>query len=1046
MKKEEAIRNFVRTNYRLLVHREGFDRGRYKDIKNAYFGKQLQHRFGIPRDKEICNCLVDFLIKAQRISDGEILEQAISDSPFLKMNNIKANNYIAIIDLAARKYAIKEETRELQEAEKQEKLLNWIKREHAKEVEELIQQKKEEYRRLPSILDDTDFDEPEELPKEQEEREWWEELKLRENPFPGPLDGFFQIDKSLYNEIIIETPPIKWALNEVRKQQISIFHRGFLLGGEFGTGKTTFFDFISPHLTIRRIEPIRIAPSENISEAHYTQEFQKEMCMQVTKIANRYNLPGTSRIIDFEEARLLMLEIQSSGIKGFLVFVDDLHKKTDLNRVFNFLANLQTTKNNFTRDGINVVFVVSGFPNWGDRIRRNSALTGFFDASDELTLPEVTPQLAAQAIKKRLQAFSLNPEKELAVKEEFLQTVFKQVSAEIGRTNIGFRPYIQEAVKYFQERKFDILSIDFTELDESTTEAIKQTLEAHNDFKRSIDKLVFGGRIKKKEVREITLKVLCETYLRKGVSENEDIFNDNKFSFKQLRKCGLIQKCDRKGKLVWGASPFLEELNKKVIEKFSLSMEDYLVPIYSTRTQRIRGKKGKQNIVQGFRRDLKGWKDELERSILSNLGIALGMYSEYVFQIAETDAKKLRSLQEMPSIDRIEECIWTMMKCVIRFESPRLFDLCGESNILGWTLRHRTLEYSSHFISMVRSLKKETITEADIARLISFANDAFVELWNEFKQSVKIYGSCHVKCCKITKRVLKTVYSEGNIILSSMRPRREYFEFLDKLVGDIEQTIRQYLLVSCSLIFGQCHVRVKYYPEDIKSYIVKKISSSSTSYESYNEFENLNRGQYRRLFTQIGKTSELYRFIIHPLIKNWDSQDTSSFFDLFGELNIITSHMKTMSVEDIKRDVPTFFRLACRLISAISDRLISLVVFNSTILRSNGKTSVVFGYNCEKHGKVMRIAETEEATDLPSAICHHDITGACSAGSTSKIMDNSNNVFAGVELDLMDIEETRIKFGTTYCESIALITNLVANGEVRVIPLYGTSICLARIS
>jgi len=279
-----------------------------------------------------------------------------------------------------------------------------------------------------------------------------------------------------------------------------------------------------------------------------------------------------------------------------------------------------------------------------------------------------------------------------------------------------------------------------------------------------------------------------------------------------------------------------------------------------------------------------------------------------------------------------------------------------------------------------------------------------------------------------------------------MRPKREYFGFLNKLVGDIEETIRQYLLVSCSLIFGQQHVRIKYYPEDIRKYVVKKIPSSSTSYESYNEFENLNRGQYRLLFTQIGKTSELYRFIIHPVIKNWDSQDISAFFYLFGELNITTSHMKTISVEDMKKDVPTFFRLACRLISAISDRLISLVVFNSTILRSNGKTAVVFGYNCEKHGRTMRMAETEEATDLSKAICHHDITGTCSTSSTSKIMDNSNNVFAGVELDLMDIEETRIKFGMTYCESIALITNLVANGEVRVIPLYGTSICLARIS
>ncbi|MBA7524561.1 hypothetical protein ES705_16702 [subsurface metagenome] len=641
MNKEEAIRNFVRRNYKLLKEKETFDRKRYNDIKKVYFGKELQYRFGNPRDKEICKCFVeDFLIKTQRISDKETLEQIISETPFLKMNNINADDYVALIDLTTEKYAIKEEIQGLQEFEKHEKLLEWVKRERAKEIDDLILQKKEEYRKLPSILDDMDFDEPEELPKEDEIREWWEELNLRENPFPGPLDGFFLIDKSLYNEIIVETPPIQWALNKVKKEQIDIFHKGFLLGGESGTGKTTFFDFMAPHLTIKHIEPIRIALSQNISVAHYVQKFEKVMCFEIAEIAKRYNIPKTSRIVDFEEARLLMLEIQDRGTKGFFVFVDDLHKHSDLNRVFDFLANLQITKNIFSRAGINVAFVVSGFPSWRDRIRQDSALTGFFDAADELTLPEVTPELAAQTIKKRLQAFSINPEKELTVKEEFLKTIFKKVSSEIGHANIGFRPYIQEAVNNFQEKKFDILSIDFTKLDENIRQRIKQSLEASDTFKKSIDKLVFGGGIKKKEVREMALKVLCETYLRKGVSEDEEIFEKNIFLFKQLSECGLIQKYDRKGKLVWKVSQILHELNKKIITQFNLSMEDYLVPIYSVPTLKVKEKKTEQNKVEIFEQDLREWTGKMESSLALNLATALKMYSENIFPFTETNSKK----------------------------------------------------------------------------------------------------------------------------------------------------------------------------------------------------------------------------------------------------------------------------------------------------------------------------------------------------------------------------------------------------------------------
>jgi len=951
MNKEEAIRNFVRKNYKLLKDKETFDRKRYKGIKTAYFGKELQYRFGKPRDKEICKCFVeDFLIKAEKIFDEEILEQRISETPFLKINNIKAEDYIALIDLMTKKYAIKEEIQGLQEVEKHEKLIEWVKRERTKEIDDLILQKKEDYRRLPSILDDADFDEPEELPKEDETKDWWEELNLRENPFPGPLDGFSLIDKSLYDEIIVETPPIQWALNKVKQEQVDIFHKGFLLGGEFGTGKTTFFDFIAPHLTIKHIEPIRIALSENISEAHYVQKFEKEMCIAIAKIAKKYNLPRTSRIIDFEEARLIMLEIQDISAKGFFVFMDDLHKHSDLNRVFNFLANLQIVKNNFSRDGINVAFVVSGFPSWRDRIRQDSALTGFFDAADELTLPEVTPKIAAQAIKKRLQAFSINPEKELAVKEEFLKTIFKKVRSGIGRENSGFRPYIQAAVKNFEKKKFDILSIDFTKLDENIRREIKLILEANDDFKKNIDKLVFGGGIKKKEVREMTLKVLCEIYLRKGVDEDEEIFEKNEFSFKQLIECGLIQKYDRGGELAWGVSPFLDELNKKIITQFNLSMEDYLVPI----------------------------------------------------------------------------------------ESPLLLYISGESDISGWTLRHRTLEYPQHFISMERNLEKGKIERADITRLISFANDAFEELWSEFKESRNIYQSGYVKCYGIPRKVLKTIYSEYNNLFTITKPREEYFNSLNEFVGTIEDTLRQYLLVSCTLIFGPgYHIRSKYYPKKIKEYITKNVPSSSTSDESYNEFEELNRGNYRDLFTQIGKSSEFYRFIIKPLIEKWDSQDIESFFEVFGNLNIDTSHRKKISVEDRKKDVPTFFRLACRLISDVSTRLTNLVMLNNTILYAHDKTSVVFGYQSKRHGEVRRIVPIEEASDVPDAIYHHEITSALLTNGINKIMENSDNAFGSIELNLMDIEETRIKFNLNYCESIPLISNFLTNNKIRVIPLYG---------
>ena len=163
MNKFDALRKFARNNYKLLNEKTHFDKKRYKEIKKDYFGRVLKHQFGMPRDKEICDCFVELLLKTERILDEEALEQAISCTPFLKMNNITAGNYVATIDSIAGKYAIKEDIDGLQEVDKIERQLEWVKKEHSKQIEELIIQKKEEYRRLPSILDDVDFEEPEQL-------------------------------------------------------------------------------------------------------------------------------------------------------------------------------------------------------------------------------------------------------------------------------------------------------------------------------------------------------------------------------------------------------------------------------------------------------------------------------------------------------------------------------------------------------------------------------------------------------------------------------------------------------------------------------------------------------------------------------------------------------------------------------------------------------------------------------------------------------------------------------------------------------------------
>lgn len=1044
MNKSEAIDQFIRNNYKLLRRPGQFDKKRYTQIKREYFGKILKYQFGNPPDKEICDRFVKLLIKAEKILREEDLEQLIPNLRFLKLNNVTSSRYAATISSIAKTYAIKEELAGLKSIEKIEKEFEWVKKERTQDIEDAISQKKEEYRRLPSIIDDVDFEEPEQLAQRSKETDWWQDLNLRDNPFQGPLDGFSTIDKSMYQQIIVETAPIVWALDKLEKEPLDIFHKGFLLAGEFGTGKTTFYDFIAPHLTRKQVEPIRIALTESVNEAYYVRKFEREVCIAISKLTKQYNLQRTGFVADFTEAKIHMMELQNI-IKGFLIFIDDLHKHTDLDLVFRFLSHLQIVKNNFSRDDINVVFVTAGFSNWREKIRKDPALMGFFDAPDQLTLPEVTPSLAAQAIKRRLQAFSVNLDKELGIKEEFLTSIFKKVRAERGDVNIGFRPYIQEAIQMFEQKQFDILSVNITMDDPQVSQEIKSKLEANSDFAESLHKLIFGGGIQKQPVRERTLRVLCEIYLRKGVTEDEDFFNSQKFYFKRLREASLIQKFDREADgqhtLAWNVNPLVAKLNKQIIDEFQLSMEDYLVPIYSTSIQAVTAKK-ELTKVEVYEKDLKQWQKQLNETAINSLRKALASYSEHIFSF--TSSKSI-SPNSLPSIDKIEESVWTMMKAIIRYESPLLLDICGETNIEGWRLRHRSLECSQQFLSLLRSARSSSFTAADCTRLLSFADETFRELWNDLKESIAVYRSSGATCYMLPKRVLRTIYTEHATFLSTTAQQAEYFDSLESFTTEIEQSLRQYLLVSCILIFGPYHIRVKHYPENIRKYITKRLPAQSTSYESYNEFENLNRGQYRSLFQESGKSTPFYRYIIRPVITRWSSQDLNAFFELFGDMNIITSHKKLSSTEDTKKDLPTFFKLACKLIADMSLRLKSLLMRENTILANDIATTVVFGAPSEKYHSDRREVRPGEIS-LPEVIFAHDISEALRSNTLSDQISSPDNTFGFFELDMLDVDGTIIKFGRGFSEVISLVAYYLAKKRLRGNFLYGATIWLRDIS
>jgi hypothetical protein len=1041
--KKKAIEIFVKKYYRYLRSQDDFKKYEYKELKKTYFAEELKFAFQLPRDIEIADILLLTMIRSRAVRDMNYLNMVVDSSPFLRLSGIKTINYSAEFIKVANTFKAKEELENLDEFQKIEKLKSQVVEEATEEIQLEINKKKDEYRSLPSILEEQEFQEPEVIEANLAEEEWWQELNLKENPFPGALEGLSSLNKNLFNEIIVETQPIKWALTKLTNQRYEFFNQAFLLAGDFGSGKTTFFDFISLHLLQYHIEPLRIAMMDQMSVAHYANKFETSLCKEVSKLASKRGLPFTNKLIDYEEMILLMLELQDQGTKGFFLFLDDLHKNTNKNLVFNFLGQLQIFKNNLRNDNVNMSYIVSGFPTWRDRIKQDSGLSGFFDAADNLSLPLVTPEIAAEAITKRLKAFAINPEKVFDIRETFLRLVFNNEAEEIGLSTIGFRPYIKAALNKFEERKYDILSVDYTSLDADLAENIKKVLNADSSFGEKINKLIYGGGISTKENRERALKLLCEIYLRKGISEEEEIFIEHKFEMKKLMNVGFIQKARRDNHLIWVLSKSLRELNQNIIDQYNLSIEDYLVPLYAETTSRKIKKKVIKTQSELYTKDIKRWRVYLDPRQLIGIESVLSDYKKYLEPFAHIELKNSSSISKIKT-QHLKKLIDRLMHTLLNFESPVLLDITPEGRKVDWNQRHRTLEYITHFIQMESEFDHIKPHRNDVIRLKTFANDSFDELWSELRRAIEISRISFVRPFNLPRDFINCIYNNFDYLFQGSIKGKEYFESVSKLVELIEKITRSYLHVCSSLCFGSLEKRLNVYPDDIKRYMSKGEVSAQSGFEEQNEFEELNRGQYRVLFTQYSKMNIFCKVVVTPVVKNWDTNDLETFFRLFGDLNIITSHNKSASAKDKSKDIPTFFRLACRFVSDMCDNLRNLLLKDNFFMTDQKSCYVIFGHKYINYPIQQREMKLEDASDVPNQFHWHNIDLSEEAIETRSIFTHADNAFGDILFDMLDVGGMRIRFAESFSHTAAMLTYLEATKKMNAFMIYGSEICFRK--
>lgn len=586
--RRELMTGFIRENLDLLTS-SPFPLALYKRKKHEYFlERYVSSKQGVPRDSEVASETVWFLLKRHQVQTRDQLDNLLSKGlmgqkvvdPRVFYEFIQSRKDTEpIIDFKKTRDAdfvvsmrerIKEELRKEMSLDK---IAN---------IEEAIQRKLAEYEALPSVVDAQEFSEPVILPTEVEADTylpWWQQLNLTADPFPT-VEGLHRISEQAYEQIIVKTPIFQKYLSYLQVAPEEIL-KNTIYFGEFGSGKTSLFEYLKRALFASQIHSIYVQLYSEKDLQSLKLVFKQKMIEELRGIlvsTNGATLSVHSDDIDATLLALLNQFYESRKPRGLVVFIDDLHKnREDFPVSLEFLSYLQIFTSEIIRRTKmqNIAFYVAGALDWEPLIRTQPRYSGSLARRE--TIPDITEEEAAAMLNKRLQAFYPNPEVKREIDRSFISQVYRDLR--INGLPLTFRSFIQRIVDEFKIGNFRVLTSDPVHISPQILERIREILEANTVLKEKMRTLLYEGGIQSAENRIICVRLLIEIFLKKMI--HEEGYQDRLFHLQRLARARIIVKAKHdKNYFSWVVCPELLERHRVISADFSLSLEDYLLKLY----------------------------------------------------------------------------------------------------------------------------------------------------------------------------------------------------------------------------------------------------------------------------------------------------------------------------------------------------------------------------------------------------------------------------------------------------------------------------------
>lgn len=864
------------------------------------------------------------MIKTNQIKEIRDLDRVFK-YPFFKKNirskdyyynkiNVLNKNYTPLIDI--------DKLKDMLYVEKftdgiREDVLNELLKDKKNELDSLdeeIKTKSEELLTLPSILDEKIYEIPKIYETETKVFEkigylhWWEKLGLYDDPFYS-LEGLYKIDTELYEQIIHKTEIFNKYESLILKTPKQLF-KNTVIFGKYGSGKTTFFDYIYVKLSEQNIHPIYIQLGGIFEIREILLEFNKQIYEQLSRklrIVSGNSLENYENPFDDSMMIDAFKKFNRYDINNFIVFIDDLHKG-EVKKALSFVSHLQILTSKILRKlpFLDLGFFIAGHTDWEELIKYDPKYSGSVARWEKM--PEISIDDAYALINKRLKAFSRNVYNPRELNKQFIINIYNDLVE--NEQEITIRRIIREVLNELDLGHFEALTVNPINISKKDINKIKKRIDRNTKLRKKIQYFLYGTSGLNREQKRICFSYIIKIYLNNGVYE-ADIKETDISYYQVLYNFGFITKVFTNKGLMWNISIELWNINKEIINIFQLSIEDYLMKIYfPTYEEKITLHEETNYEVQN-----------IESLILVcksiNINNLLTTSKDIHKEILELRNKAMNKDDANNIYNKCIKSIKSLTKAYYLYENLPIDPNEKDINIL---LKWDNFWYSPEIIQQFnRAIILYDGKQREIPHIVSLYKDAFTTIINFFKNEYENSNILKIPIGNLKNNEIVLLH-ECRDLWSDNR----FSEIASKLTKYIENTIRTLLYNIFNLQFGSFENRMKMLDRQSRNYIKKNLEKDKR--ESYgviqNEFIQLNRAQYKNIMTGIHGTSEgrrNWKNIFLHIFNPWNEIELDTYLDEFAKFNVRVSHLKEDTITLEQQDfVYSFMQKSIRFLKNIN--------------------------------------------------------------------------------------------------------------------------------